>query len=30
MKILPRKDLPLDHGYYRAFSELYAKYLWKC
>lgn len=30
MKILSREDLPLDHGYYRTSSELYAKYLLKC
>lgn len=30
MQILSRKDLPLDHTYYRTSSELYNKYLWKC
>lgn len=30
MILIDRKDLPLDHSYYRTSSNLYSKYLGKC
>ncbi len=30
MIVIDRKDLPLDHGYYRTSSPVYKKYLSKC
>lgn len=30
MKIIDRKDVPVEHRYYRSSSEIYKKYLQKC